>query len=57
MKLIIYIFYIQIEGDIGKELYVTHNLTKISSKIALILRRFQALEEGVVEVKRIGYYK
>ncbi|XP_043271120.1 uncharacterized protein [Venturia canescens] len=45
----------RIEGDIGKELYVTHNLTKISSKMAMILRRFNALEEGVIELVRMEH--
>lgn len=46
------IIFQQIEGDIGKELYLTHNLTKISSKMGMILRRFNALEEGVIEVEK-----
>jgi hypothetical protein len=38
------------ESDIGKELYVTHNLTTISGKIASVSKRFNNLEEGIIEV-------
>lgn len=38
------------ESDIGKEVLVTHNLTKLSTKIASVSKRFNDLEEGIIEV-------
>ena len=38
------------EEDISKELYVTHNLTRLSSQIGNLSKRFVTLEEAVIEV-------
>lgn len=44
-------FELQMEADIGKEVYVTHNLTKLSTKIGHVTKRFNELEEGIIEVR------
>ncbi|XP_014227682.1 uncharacterized protein LOC106652986 [Trichogramma pretiosum] len=43
------------EADIGREVYVTHNLTKLSTKTAALLRRFSELEENIIELARLSY--
>ncbi|XP_058794580.1 uncharacterized protein LOC131666178 [Phymastichus coffea] len=45
----------EIEADIGKEVYVTHNLTKLSSSISETSKRFHELEEEVIELARLDY--
>ncbi|XP_008205144.1 uncharacterized protein LOC103315909 [Nasonia vitripennis] len=45
----------EMESDIGKEVYVTHNLTKLSTKIASVSRRFAELEEGIIELARLSH--
>ncbi|XP_015592983.1 uncharacterized protein LOC107266726 isoform X2 [Cephus cinctus] len=43
----------EIEDDIGKELEITRNLTKLNSKMSLMLGRFNTLEEEVIELVRM----
>lgn len=37
--------------DIAKELSITDHLTKLSSKVSLLLQRYSELEEELIEVK------
>ncbi|XP_063975156.1 uncharacterized protein LOC135161483 [Diachasmimorpha longicaudata] len=46
--------YCQIEGDIAEELHVTHNLTKLSSRTSLLLKRYGEVEERVLEFFRMN---
>lgn len=38
------------EQDIGEEVYVTHNLTKLSLQIGNLSKKFGNLEEAIIEV-------
>lgn len=37
--------------DIAKELAITDHLTKLSSKVGLLLQHYSGLEEGLIEVR------
>ncbi|XP_012282311.1 uncharacterized protein LOC105700739 [Orussus abietinus] len=43
----------EIEGDIGRDLHMTHHVTKLSAKVATLLKRYTAFEESVIEVARM----
>ncbi|XP_015122774.1 uncharacterized protein LOC107045140 [Diachasma alloeum] len=43
-----------IEGDIAEELHVTHNLTKLSSKTSMLLKRYGEVEDRVLELVRMN---
>ncbi|XP_012268508.2 uncharacterized protein LOC105693269 [Athalia rosae] len=45
----------EIEGDIDKELQITHRLTKLSSQLVDVNKRFTKLEEEVIEMVRTDY--
>lgn len=36
--------------DVARELFITDYLTKLSSKVGLLLQRYFDLEEGLIEV-------
>jgi len=36
--------------DIAKELFITDHLTKLNSRVSLLLQRYSELEEGLIEV-------
>lgn len=41
---------VQMKEDIAKELSITDHLTKLSSKVGMLLQRYSELEEGLIEV-------
>ncbi|KAI4502938.1 hypothetical protein M0802_001982 [Mischocyttarus mexicanus] len=45
----------EIKVDVNKELCITDRLTKLSSKMAALSQRFNALEEGVIEFVRMDH--
>ncbi|XP_029171837.1 uncharacterized protein LOC114941116 isoform X2 [Nylanderia fulva] len=45
----------QIKDDIARELSITDNLTKLSSKIGLLLQRYSELEVGLIELVRMDH--
>ncbi|XP_067211666.1 uncharacterized protein [Linepithema humile] len=45
----------QMKEDIAKELSITDHLTKLSSKINLLLQRYSELEEGLIELVRMDH--
>ncbi|KMQ96850.1 t-cell immunomodulatory protein [Lasius niger] len=45
----------QIKEDIARELSITDHLTKLSSKIGLLLQRYSELEEGLIELVRMDH--
>ncbi|XP_029676600.1 uncharacterized protein LOC115243607 [Formica exsecta] len=45
----------QMKEDIAKELSITDHLTKLSSKIGLLLQRYSELEEGLIELVRMDH--
>ncbi|KAL6448287.1 hypothetical protein ACFW04_000331 [Cataglyphis niger] len=45
----------QMKEDIAKELFITDHLTKLSSKIGLLLQRYSELEEGLIELVRMDH--
>ncbi|XP_043504060.1 uncharacterized protein LOC122525378 isoform X2 [Polistes fuscatus] len=44
-----------IKEDVNKELCITDRLTKLSSKIAALSQRFNAVEESVIEFVRMDH--
>jgi len=36
--------------DVARELFITDHLTKLSSRVGLLLQRYSELEEGLIEV-------
>ncbi|KAI4486599.1 hypothetical protein M0804_005969 [Polistes exclamans] len=45
----------EIKEDVNKELCITDRLTKLSSKIAALSSRFNAVEENVIELVRMDH--
>ncbi|XP_011162398.1 uncharacterized protein LOC105197630 [Solenopsis invicta] len=45
----------QMKEDIARELSITDRLTKLSSKVGLLLHRYSELEEGLIELVRMNY--
>ncbi|XP_072745402.1 uncharacterized protein [Anoplolepis gracilipes] len=45
----------QMKEDIARELSITDHLTKLSSKIGLLLQRYSELEEGLIELVRMDH--
>ncbi|XP_071652628.1 uncharacterized protein [Temnothorax longispinosus] len=45
----------QMKEDIAKELFITDHLTKLSSKVGLLLQRYSELEEGLIELVRMNH--
>lgn len=45
----------EIKDDVTKELNITDRLTKLSSKMAALSQRFNAVEEGVIEFVRMDH--
>ncbi|XP_014602949.1 PREDICTED: uncharacterized protein LOC106786267 isoform X2 [Polistes canadensis] len=45
----------EIKEDVNKELCITDRLTKLSSKIAALSSRFNAVEENVIEFVRMDH--
>ncbi|XP_043504062.1 uncharacterized protein LOC122525378 isoform X3 [Polistes fuscatus] len=45
----------EIKEDVNKELCITDRLTKLSSKIAALSQRFNAVEESVIEFVRMDH--
>jgi len=43
--------HVQMKEDIAKELFITDHLTKLSSKVGLLLQRYSELEEELIEVQ------
>ncbi|XP_011309536.1 uncharacterized protein [Fopius arisanus] len=43
-----------IEGDIAKELHMTNDLTRLSSKTSMLLKRYGETEERVLELVRMN---
>ncbi|XP_011500662.1 PREDICTED: uncharacterized protein LOC105364444 [Ceratosolen solmsi marchali] len=44
----------EMQSDIGKEIYVTHNLTILITKINATSKRFNDLEEEIIEFARLN---
>ncbi|KAK2576729.1 hypothetical protein KPH14_005383 [Odynerus spinipes] len=45
----------EIKEDVGRELCITDRLTELSSKMAALSQRFNAVEEGVIEFVRMDH--
>ncbi|KAJ8675330.1 hypothetical protein QAD02_011116 [Eretmocerus hayati] len=45
----------EIESDIGREVHVTDNLTRLSTKIQTVSERFKELEDGIIELARLSH--
>ncbi|EFN80781.1 hypothetical protein EAI_06311 [Harpegnathos saltator] len=45
----------QMKEDIAKELSITDHLTKLSSKVGLLLQRYSGLEEELIELVRMDH--
>ncbi|XP_025263590.1 uncharacterized protein LOC105248053 isoform X2 [Camponotus floridanus] len=45
----------QMKEDIARELSITDHLTKLGSKIGLLLQRYLELEEGLIELVRMNH--
>ncbi|XP_014208626.1 uncharacterized protein LOC106639497 [Copidosoma floridanum] len=47
----------EMQSDVEREVYLTHNLTKLEPKIASASKRFAELEEGIIELARLEHNK
>ncbi|XP_011858387.1 PREDICTED: uncharacterized protein LOC105555946 [Vollenhovia emeryi] len=45
----------QMKEDIARELFITDNLTRLSSKVGLLVQRYSELEEGLIELVRMNH--
>ncbi|XP_012059419.1 PREDICTED: uncharacterized protein LOC105622612 [Atta cephalotes] len=45
----------QMKEDIAKELFITDHLTKLNSRVSLLLQRYSELEEGLIELVRMNH--
>ncbi|XP_014480642.1 PREDICTED: uncharacterized protein LOC106747543 [Dinoponera quadriceps] len=45
----------QLKEDIAKELFITDHLTRLSSKVGLLMQRYSELEEELIELVRMGH--